>query len=79
MAEMNAEEIERRLQENLGRKVKVRTVEGRSAILAVLNVDQEGCVCRVIDDPDYVPGQEFWCSFDELAEVEPASELQAGP
>jgi len=74
---MNAEEIARGLQENLGRTVKVRMVRGRSAILGVLNIDQEGCICRVIDDPDYVPGQEFWFSFDEFAEVEPASGPQA--
>ena len=78
MVEMNSEEIARTLQGNLGMTVKVRTAGGRSTILAVLNVDQEGCVCRVIDDPDYVPGQEFWCSFYELAEVDPASDLQAG-
>jgi hypothetical protein len=78
---MTTGEIERTLRDNIGKavRVEVKTPKGYSAILAVKNVDEEGFSYRVIEDSDWHPGLEGWSQFDELAEVEPAADVNPKP
>jgi hypothetical protein len=76
---MNIAEIESVLHMNVGRTVRVKTVNGRFAVLAVQNVDQEGCSYRIIEDSDWHPGLECWSQFDEFAEVQPVGDLNLKP
>jgi hypothetical protein len=78
---MTAGEIERTLRDNIGKAVRVRVEipKGRSAILAVKSVDEEGLSYRIIEDSDWYPGLEGWSQFDEFAEVEPAGGLNPEP
>jgi hypothetical protein len=57
------------LQKSVGQRVWVKTATVDSAVLLVVNVDAEGCTCRVLENSDYDPSLPYWWSFEEIAEA----------
>jgi len=68
---MTVEQITEVIRANLGKWVTVRSVDGVPARLWPLQVDDEGCTCRVADHPDYSEGETYWWDVHEIAEVWP--------
>lgn len=69
---MTESEIATILLENTGKTVRVILSGGVTAVLAIDNVDGEGCTCRILEHPDmiqYDPALEYWFCFDEIVDI----------
>jgi len=65
---MTAEEVKAELLANIGRRVRIRYINGTAESVDVHSVDDEGCLHS---GPDGVEPAGWWTRFDSITDIKP--------